>query len=194
MTDPIADLSLTARTGLPPGIAYLLEPYPAPTWRSHGNFGQLAAFWLQVHDSLREQGAQLKQVTSTLREGQIDAAGFQRQFVPQFNHFLQHLSGHHQIEDAAYFPKFRALDPRMVAGFDLLEGDHEVIHAQLVTTLDAARRMLTAMNGEGDARRFAADAYALDADRLLDLLIRHLADEEELVIPAMLEHGELSVS
>uniref|UniRef100_UPI0035CC7774 hemerythrin domain-containing protein n=1 Tax=uncultured Sphingomonas sp. TaxID=158754 RepID=UPI0035CC7774 len=188
-----AALLLPDRVGIPDAIAYLRAAYPAPQWRAHRNYGELTAFWLHVHASLRTQGAQLRQTTDMFRDGQIDADGFQRAFVPRFNHFLQHLTGHHQIEDHAYFPKFRALDARMVAGFDLLENDHEIIHAALLATVEQARALLAALPQAGDARRRAADVYAATSARLSDLLSRHLADEEDLVIPAMLEHGERSV-
>lgn len=194
MTDPSPDLLLPDRAGLPDAIAYLRAAYPAPSWQAHRNYGELTAFWLSVHASLRERGGQLQQTTHALLDGRIDAAGFQRAFVPRFNHFLQHLTGHHQIEDHAYFPKFRALDARMVAGFDLLEHDHELIHETLLASVERARALLTVIGQGGDAALRAADAHAETSARLLELLTRHLADEEELVIPAMLEHGERSVS
>jgi hemerythrin-like domain-containing protein len=190
LTPPPADLLLPARSGLPDEIAYLRAAYPEPLWRGHANYGQLAAFWLQVHDSLRGAGAGLAEVTDAFRDGRVDAAGFQRAFVPAFNQFLQHLQGHHQIEDSAYFPRFRALDPRMVAGFDLLEDDHGLIHHQLLESVRSARALLGALQQGRDEQRRAADAHAGASRALLDLLARHLSDEEDLVIPALLEHGE----
>jgi hemerythrin-like domain-containing protein len=135
----------------------------------------------------------LQQITQSFRDGGLDANAFQQAFVPRFNHFLQHLEGHHQIEDAVYFPKFRQLDPRMQQGFDLLENDHELIHSALVTSLDAARQLVVALPRGARAAQTANDGYADATDRLIQLLARHLADEEDLVIPAMLEHGERSV-
>lgn len=195
MSDPEpSEFQLAIRTGLPDGIAYLRETHPKPRWRDHGNYGELADFWLQVHASLREQGRQLSRTTEAFRQAPSDAAGFQRVFVPRFNHFLQHLNGHHQIEDQAYFPKFRALDPRMAAGFDILESDHERIHDALLASVERARGMLTGLSQGGDAQGRAMDDYAVASARLLDLLLRHLTDEEDLVIPAILQHGERSIA
>ena len=190
MADDLAAWLLTNRLGLPGTIAYLRDTYPAPQWRQHHNFGELAAFWLEVHASLREQGGQLQQITLAFREGVLDPTAFQQAFVPRFNHFLEHLEGHHRIEDTAYFPKFRALDPRMQPGFDLLENDHELIHGALMTSFDAARQLVATLPRSAALARSASDSFADATDRLTRLLARHLEDEEDLVIPAMLEHGE----
>jgi len=186
----MSNLSLESRSGLPDELAYLRPSYLRDGWRKHPNFGQLADFWLHVHHSLREHGAALNQATNDYREGRLDAESFRRFFIPNLNHFLQHLNGHHQIEDRHYFPKFRSLDPRMVAGFDLLDSDHRGIHDALIASADSANRFMAAFERGDDDTRRAADAYAAAADRLLTMLVRHLADEEDLIVPALLHHGE----
>ncbi|MGY2734985.1 hemerythrin domain-containing protein [Sphingomonas sp. UYP23] len=186
-------LLLPDRTGLPDAIAYLRAAYPAPQWPAHRNYGELTAFWLHVHASLRDQAERLDRITAGFREGRSTAGAFQGAVVPALNHFLQHLNGHHGIEDQAYFPKFRALDPRMAAGFDVLESDHRIIHESLEATVETARAMLHALGTPGDPRA-AVDGYADTSQRLFALLDRHLSDEEDIVIPAMLDHGERRVS
>lgn len=185
---------LESRAGLPDELAYLRAAYPKTGWDKHRNFGQLSAFWLQVHASLREEGRQLREATTAFREERLDATGFQRFFAPRLYQFLQHLDGHHRIEDAVYFPKFRALDQRMVAGFDLLEADHDHIHEALLASARNGQALLTSLGRGSDAARRAADDYVANADRLLALLVRHLADEEDLIVPAMLHHGERPVT
>jgi hemerythrin-like domain-containing protein len=187
------ELLLPNRAGLPSEIAYLREKYPEPQWRGHRNFGEMSDFWLQVHDMLREEGGFLKRVTHAFREGQVDAPGVQRLFAPRLRRFLQHLEAHHSIEDTHLFPRFRALDRRMIVGFDLLENDHAIIHEKLVASAESGQNLVAALAEGGDAARRAADAYAAHADRLLDWLMRHLADEEDLVIPAMLEHTDRAI-
>ena len=91
------------------------------------------------------------------------------------------------------FPRFRALDERMVVGFDLLENDHEIIHEKLIASAESGQRLVVAFAEGGDAARRAANVYAAHADRLLDWLLRHLSDEEDLVIPAMLEHTDRAI-
>ncbi|QIK77858.1 hemerythrin domain-containing protein [Sphingomonas piscis] len=189
----MSDHPLATRSGIPDELAYLRATYAREGWRTHANYGQLADFWLHVHDSLRGEGKALAQATADYREGQMDLAAYHRQFAPNLSHFLQHLNAHHQIEDRHYFPRFQALDPRMVAGFALLDRDHHLIHEALVASAESANRLIATFGGDNDDGRRAADDYAASADRLLALLMRHLADEEELVIPALLHHGERSV-
>jgi len=171
MHPPSDNLRLTNRHGLAAEMAYLRDSYPQAEWHAHAhaNYGELSAFWLQVHASLRTQGRALQDITLAFRSDNESATVFQQRFVPQLNQYLQPPEGHHHIEDALYFPRFRQLDKRMVAGFDLLENDHHIIHDSVIRT---------------------ADQHAAAADELLVLLDRHLDDEEDLVIPAMLEHGE----
>lgn len=187
-------LLLPNRTGaLPSNIAYLRDRYPEPEWRTHRNFGELSDFWLQVHAMLREEGGSLKRMTHAFREGRVDAPDLHRVFAPRLRRFLQHLEGHHSIEDDHLFPRFRALDPRMIVGLDLLENDHAIIHEKLIASAESGQNLIAALAHGGDAARRAADAHAANADRMLDWLIRHLSDEEDLVIPAMLEHTDRAI-
>ena len=187
----LSDLHITRRTGkLPPDIAYLRAKYPRETWDAHRNYGETARFWLQMHDMFRELGGMLKQATHHFREGGLAPDELRRFFAPRLNYFLGHLEGHHSIEDYQYFPLFRAYDKRLIVGFDLLEEDHEVIHEKLIASAETSQLFLEALHRDDDARRYAADSYAENADKLLDWLLRHLDDEEDLVIPSILEHTE----
>jgi hypothetical protein len=169
-------LRLGKREGLSDDIAFLRADYPPDSLRLHANFGQLSGFWLQVHASLRHEGRDVALIVDAFRDGQIDGRQLQHAFVPQLNGFLQHLDQHHRIEDSVYFPKFRQLDQRLVHGFDLLEADHELIHQSLVATVEHARGLLAALGPAGDGAYRAADTYAAEAKKLLDLLLQHLGD------------------
>jgi hypothetical protein len=194
MTSILRDFPLETRTGLPDELAYLRPAYPNEGWGEHPNFGGLAAFWLQTHESLRHDGRSLGALTEGFREGRADAGAFQRRFISRLRSFVQSLDGHHRIEDLLYFPKFRALDRRMVAGFDLLEADHKRIHEALLDSAKGGQALLRSLEGPPDVALAAADSYSFAAERLLALLLRHLADEEDLIIPAMLHHGERPLS
>jgi iron-sulfur cluster repair protein YtfE (RIC family) len=194
MARTISSQSLDTRTALPSSVAYLRETYPQASWQQHENFGDLASSWLHIHEALRSEGAQLRQMAEEFRGGKRTAADFRRTFPPRMTQFLQHLNGHHQVEDHFYFPKFRALDQNMVAGFDLLERDHKTIHDALVRSATSAKTFLESIGQRADASRHAADSYSADFDLLVSLLLRHLEDEEDLIVPALLHYGERSVS
>ena len=186
----VNELILGERSGLPDSLAYLRGKYPSASWRAHPNYGALADFWRQIHNGLRHEGSELQKLTRSFQEGTTTPQQFQRTFLPLLKNHLGNLDGHHQVEDQYYFPRFRALDERMRAGFDLLERDHEAIHDLLQQSAEGASRLLASLQRDRDAQRTATDSYAERAQRLLALLDRHLDDEEDLVIPAMLEHGE----
>lgn len=193
--NPVLDLDL--RDGLPADLRALLAHYPRDVWQDHANLGAMARFWLGRHDMFRELGAALSAGLHAHREGQVDVAGFRRWFAPRLSFFLQNLEGHHQIEDQHYFPVFQAAEAKLSHGFDLLETDHEVIHRDLEATAETARLFLQAESAAGptpdDPARRAADAYADASERLLRRLMRHLEDEEDLIIPLILDRGESSL-
>lgn len=177
-------LDLAGRTGLPDTLAPRRAAYPAVAWPAHANYGQLTAFWLSVHASLRAEAATVRDILAAFDD---PVPHFAQNFVPAMNAFLGHLDAHHQIEDAHYFPRFRQIEPEAMAAFDLLEADHRLIHDRLTTTVDSARTLLAADDRGWHPARERHDADLAELARLLD---RHLADEEEIVIPALLVHGE----
>jgi iron-sulfur cluster repair protein YtfE (RIC family) len=194
MTQTIPSHTLDLRSGLLGSVAYLRESYPKPDWQRHDNFSGLASHWLQIHESLRGAGAQVRQATADFREGKSSVADFQQAFIARSRQFFQHLHGHHQIEDQVYFPRFKTLDKRMVAGFELLEEDHTSIHEALVASVNSARKLVDAVALGPDASGIAADVYSADSDLLFKRLLRHLDDEEDLIVPALLHFGDRSVS
>ena len=88
-----------------------------------------------------------------------------------------------------YFPVFRRAEPRLAAGFALLERDHCALHTAIGSIVERANVVLTAESTGGaqfraDLARFRDAHVALGRD-----LLRHLDDEEDLVIPLLLERG-----
>jgi hemerythrin-like domain-containing protein len=106
---------------------------------------------------------------------------------------LSHLHGHHQIEDYQFFPLFSAAEPRLVRGFEVLERDHEQIHETIGRVVDTANNLLRAAPADLELIRRSADAYAENGDALLRQLDRHLGDEEDLIIPLILDRGEATL-
>ena len=183
-------LVLGIRTGLPVDLKVLRQSYPRECWQEHRNLGEMARFWLSRHQIFRDLGADLRTTTGELVAGRIEAREFANWFAPRLQYLLSHLNTHHQIEDHHYFPIFRAADDRLAPGFDLLENDHHVIHEAMDTIVQAANVLLRALDPGGDELRRAAESYASANEPLIDLLIRHLDDEEDLIVPLILDRSE----
>ena len=185
------DISLLeTREGLPDDLRFLAEQYPRGEWQAHSNIHGMAGFWLQRHDMFREMGVLLTGGIADYREGRKDAREFAAFFAPRLNRFLGNLDGHHNVEDHHYFPVFAKAEPRLTRGFDILDGDHHLIHDALERNAETANAFLRALQEGEDRQRFAADAYADENSRLIAMLKRHLDDEEDLIIPLILDRGD----
>jgi hemerythrin-like domain-containing protein len=186
------EFALDTRSGWPADLRLLIDRYPREVWTGHANLGAMAQFWLQRHDMFREIGTALEQATAAFREGTASAQDLRAWFPSRMQFFLQQLNAHHQIEDLHYFPVFQAAEARLAHGFDVLETDHKVIHEQIDATVEAANLFLrTAVND--DALRGAGERYAGQNGALLRLLAQHLADEEDLIIPLILDRSEAAL-
>jgi hypothetical protein len=184
------NLLLLERAGLPDDLRWLAQKYPREDWQGHANIHGLANMWLQRHDMFRELGGMLTNGIGDYREGRLAAPDFARWFAPRLNHFLGNLDGHHNVEDYQYFPAFAKAEPRLKRGFEILDADHHTIHEGLERNAEAANAFIRTLEESEDRQRFAADAYADENSRLIAMLKRHLADEEDLIIPLILDRGD----
>jgi len=187
------DLALDSRAGWPADLRLLIDRYPREVWGSHANLGAMAQFWLQRHDMFREIGDALAKATAAFREGTASAQDFRAWFPPRLQFFLQQLDAHHQVEDLHYFPVFQAAEARLAHGFDVLETDHKVIHEQIAATVETANAFLRTAVNDPDPLRRSGERYVETSGALLRLLIRHLSDEEDLIIPLILDRGEAAL-
>ena len=181
---------LDTRSGLPDDLRFLLERYPREQWTRHANLGQMARFWLDRHNMFRDLGGALRDATEKFRQGALAPAEFQGWFAPRLQFFLQQLNEHHHVEDFHYFPVFHAAEARLGRGFELLEKDHEILHAGIQQSADAANEFLRNLHADKDRQQRAAGGYADVNERLLKHMLRHLDDEEDLIIPLILDRGE----
>ncbi|MBZ0227663.1 MAG: hemerythrin domain-containing protein [Bauldia sp.] len=183
-------LDLDRRTGWPDELRFLLDRYPRDAWPAHANLGEMARFWLGIHDGFRNLGNALATGTLEFREGRLDPAAYRAWFQPRLSYFLSGLEGHHQIEDRQFFPLFGAAEPRLARGFAVLEQDHGAIHQAMLDVVGAANAFLQAPDADRDRSRAAADRCAEAGEALLAKLVHHLDDEEDLIIPLILDRGE----
>jgi hypothetical protein len=182
----IADID--QRSGWPEELCALLREYPRESWRR--NMTPMAQFWIDKHNDFRSQCATLKTAADDFRQKSDDAATFASYVVPRTRLLLSLLHGHHQVEDFHYFPAFRAADHRLGPGFDTLAKDHELLHESGLTLVEALNGFVESIRGEmsSDELRRAADTYIEACNLLCSRVVRHLDDEEDLVIPLMLAH------
>jgi hypothetical protein len=186
-------LALARRRGWPEDMRVLITRFPREQWQDHANLGEMARFWLSRHDMFRELSAAIGDIAAQFHAGVLPAADFPRQLVPRLQFLLSQLGVHHQIEDLHYFPIFRAADARLARGFDVLEGDHHAIHADMERTVETANALLRALAGNTDTLKRCGDDYALASGGLIKGLIRHLDDEEDLIVPLILDRGEAAL-
>lgn len=200
-------LALDRRAALPVELRVLLEQFPREVWKGHANLGGMAQFWLQRHDMFRELGGIIRVCMADYREGRLPGMAFPQKLVRPLQFFLGELNTHHQVEDYHYFPKFRVGDPRLARGFDILDADHHLIHDSIETTVEAANAMLQAFGAAREASplvgadgqpvlrvsdelRRAVDDYADRSEKLVARAVAHLRDEEDLIIPLILDRTE----
>ncbi len=188
--DSLDPLDLKRRDGLPAEWLALLSRHPRDQWPGNPRLGMTAQFWLDRHQAFRQLGQALQDSVAAFGAGRSAPEDFQAGFVPRLRLFLGELNGHHQVEDFHYFPVFRQAAPELAPGFELLDRDHQTLHAGLLTTAEAANALLQALARDPAAAAGATQAYAEVSGDLLAGLLRHLDDEEDLVIPLLIERGE----
>lgn len=165
----------------------LLRRYPREEWPGHANLGEIARFWLQRHTMFRELDRVIREGTDAARDRQIDPAEFRPWLARHLSLYLGQLEEHHHVEDHHYFPVFRHAEPRLLRGFDLLEADHDAIHEAIGAIAERADLVLSVSPADlaDPLARFREVHAGLGRD-----LIRHLDDEEDLIIPLILDRGE----
>jgi hemerythrin-like domain-containing protein len=174
---------LSRRDRLPPDLVTLLAEWPRERWSDLPGFEGLAAFWLDRHLGFRALMAGLQQDAENMAEGRIDPNRWQQRVLRGGDQLVQGLIGHHQIEDASYFPAMVRLEPRLSRGFDLLDADHHALDGLLDAFVTGANTALQASDPRPAALAFHASLVPFERQ-----LVRHLEDEEDLIIPVILKH------
>lgn len=184
----IDDLTLETRNGLPEALRVLLDEIPRETWEAHPHFGGMVQFWLERHLMFRQVLGQLQSDAEEAIDRRIDLRGYGPRLSRFGGFFLNQLHGHHQIEDAHYFPQLVTLDRRIEAGFGMLDADHHALHGHLDAFAQGANAVLSRLADEAAAREAVGEFHALlgGFHRMLD---RHLTDEEDLIVPVILKTG-----
>ncbi|GAA0294505.1 hemerythrin domain-containing protein [Rhodovulum strictum] len=181
------DLTLGHRTGLPDALRVLLDEHPRDLWDSHARFGSLTRFWLERHLMFRTLIDRIGAESRALVERHAEPEQAVRNTARYAQLLLTELHGHHRIEDLHYFPRLLAAEPRLARGFDILDGDHHALDGQLAALAGAINGLVRAAPADRRDRAGTLGATLTGFGRFLD---RHLVDEEDLVVPILLKHGE----
>lgn len=187
MNDTMKNIELEKRIALPDALRVLMEEFPRNSWESNVQFDGLISFWLDKHMMFRRLMQAMITDSQQMIEGNLDAQQFQTKLSRYGGNFVSGLHGHHQIEDAHYFPVLEKMDTRLVRGFKILDEDHHALDRHLENFTKSANSVLQ-QNPISKDNQFVGDLNEalLEFDKLLD---RHLVDEEELVVPVLLKYG-----
>jgi hypothetical protein len=182
-----------ANNGWPAELKVLLERHPRATWP--GARSATVAFWLDVHERLRRNAAGLDAAGDEYRGGRTSPAQLAVIAAPRLRGLVAAMQGHHQVEDFDYFPEFRRAEPRLAAGFDRLEREHATLNRSVDAALAALSELHAAAErtdepASASTLKLAAQRYVDAAATLSVELLRHLHDEEDLVVPLLLERGD----
>ena len=182
---------ISLRKGLPEYLRKLSKHYPREVWEKHSNFNDLTRFWLSRHVMFRELIQRLQQDSQAILANEDNNQG-----QSNHNHTLSRLTGfmlsqlheHHNIEDHHYFPMLIPFDADLRNGFDILDKDHQALDKNIEDLASKTNQLLTALQSGRNIQQSAERLLQTQAkfDGFLD---RHLSDEEELVIPIILEYG-----
>ncbi|WP_171237103.1 hemerythrin domain-containing protein [Ruegeria sp. HKCCA6837] len=176
---------LGQRDGLPDALSVLLKEYPREGWEEHPGFEGLVRFWLDRHMMFRRLLEMLATETEKHLDQKTDRMVFKAHVAKLGSMLVGELNGHHNIEDAHYFPILAKKDFRIKRGFEILDRDHHALDDVLHRYVKAAN---AAINAELQSSR-EIGKFLEETNRLESMLSRHLIDEEELVVPVILKHG-----
>ena len=184
------NLDIDQRKKWPDELQVLLKKFPRNKWK--GQTSSLSQFWLDKHNEFRHQSRQLIAVMQNYREQKIQGQELVKRLGSPLQMFLSHLNGHHSIEDDHYFPRFRAADKRLASGFDVLEDDHYLLHEGMDELAEKFNALAGSVRSSKkiSVHQRAVDSYMASADVFFKRMLQHLADEEDLIIPLMLEQRQ----
>jgi hypothetical protein len=143
-----------------------------------------------VHGHIRHDLAVCRELAEEVAAGAAPAAVEQRiaelktagplwQLRANCLQYCRFVHLHHRLEDVRIFPAIRASDPALGPTVDRLESDHRQVGDRL-DEIEAAVEALGERDDADSRRRVAAALGALS-----DLLLEHLAFEEEALAPVL---------
>jgi hypothetical protein len=185
--EPLGTVTLWDETTRPAGPQPPQEATYSPLGRA------IAGHLIGVHDHLRSELAQIRDLICQVRDSETGAAQARsaiNRMTLRSNSwtlgaycasYCRIVTGHHSLEDQAVFPHLRAREPGLGPVLDRLAGEHEIIH-QVLEDVDA--ELVELLRNPGDFSRLQQAA-----DLLTDVLLSHLAYEEAELVEPLARHG-----
>lgn len=179
---------IATRSGLPEEMQTLLRTLPRDGWHGHPHLADSTRNWMNAHRGFRQLGEIVQTDTEAFLDGALDGDTYAGRLAHFGNLLVRNLHGHHSWEDRRFFPELEAADPRFAAGLEMLEGDHVALDRLLDRFTRQSNRVVQLATL--DPAQMAEEARPVrdDAEALRGFLARHLADEEDLVVPILLHH------
>ena len=184
-----SDLDLETRDGLSEPLRVLLAQYPREVWQANSRFHGLASFWIERHGMFRKISALMAEDTEAVLDSAMEGRAYGPRLSQLAGLMVQDLHGHHMIEDQHYFPELSRRDRRLVQGFAMLDKDHHALDGLIGRFIESTNTVLTGLQA-GQSARNLAGPYLPVLARFSALIERHLWDEEELIVPVLLEYGD----
>ncbi len=161
-------------------------------WPLHKNFAGEAEFWMQVHKALLGAAAEFPDRCATLLLLADDPPARKKhltQLSQLGGQLIHHAHTHHHVEDHHFFPVFQRAFPKLNHHLELLDGDHRILTETLDQLENAVRTLpaIQADKGNQSEVLFRGEELLHAANRLNKLFKQHIADEEEICIPAILQ-------
>jgi hypothetical protein len=160
---------------------------PEPVVRVEGPGGGDGDHLVAIHDHLRSELAQLRDLVEQVARGIVDV-GTARSMISTMTlrqnswtlgtyceSYCRVVTTHHTIEDQSMFPRLRQADPSLAPVVERLEREHHQV-AEVLEEVDRALVTLVSRPDDG------VDAVRTAMRSLSDTLLTHLAYEEEQLV------------
>ncbi|ESR23181.1 hemerythrin domain-containing protein [Lutibaculum baratangense] len=171
-------------------LLVLARRHPREGWPANPGLGEVARFWLDRHDAFRKLDKVIRDGSDRAVIERLGAEAFKPWLARQLNLYLGELENHHAVEDHHYFPVFRRAEPGLARGFDILDNDHEALHHAIGEIVAIANRVLQQPASDPLAFHGEMERFRESYEGLGRTLVLHLDDEEDLIIPLLIERGE----
>lgn len=174
--------------------------YSESTGAASAHHEAAAQHLVDVHDGLRAELNQVRQVLDQVRSGHVSVGAarsvINTMTIRQNNWTLgaycetycRAVTTHHTLEDRGIFPYLRSSEPNLGPVLDRLENEHDVIH-DVLESFDRALVGLVSSDGTGTAGKHALDTVQHELDMLTDTMLSHLAYEERELLGPIARHG-----